>query len=94
MRRKWSSSSRSKQTLLALTPEVNARRNSELVSQRGTRRALRSVFRRLRSANRRFSPIEPDVSEIKYYAKGSGQAVLAVDVSGGSDMKQLVKYTH
>jgi hypothetical protein len=40
-----------------------------------------------------FSPIEPDVSEIKYYAKGSGQAVLAVDVSGGSDMEQLVKYT-
>ena len=41
-----------------------------------------------------FSPIEPNVSEIKYYAKGSGQAVLAVDVSGGSDMEQLVKYTH
>jgi hypothetical protein len=41
-----------------------------------------------------FSPIEPDVSEIKFYAKGSGQAVLAVDVSGGSDMEQLVKYTH
>ena len=39
-----------------------------------------------------FSPIEPDVSEIKFYAKGSGQAVLAVDVSGGSDMEQLVKY--
>ena len=41
-----------------------------------------------------FSPIEPNVSEIKFYAKGSGQAVLAVDVSGGSDMEQLVKYTH
>jgi len=41
-----------------------------------------------------FSPIEPDVSEIKFYARGSGQAVLAVDVSGGSDMEQLVKYTH
>jgi hypothetical protein len=41
-----------------------------------------------------FSPIEPKVSEIKFYAKGSGQAVLAVDVSGGSDMEQLVKYTH
>ena len=41
-----------------------------------------------------FSPIEPDVSEIKFYAKGSGQAVLAVDVSGGSDMEQLMKYTH
>ncbi len=41
-----------------------------------------------------FSPIEPDVSEIKFYAHGSGQAVLAVDVSGGSDMEQLVRYTH
>ena len=41
-----------------------------------------------------FSPIEPKVSEVKFYAKGSGQAVLAVDVSGGSDMEQLVKYTH
>ena len=41
-----------------------------------------------------FSPIEPDVSELKFYAQGSGQAVLAVDVSGGSDMEQLVNYTH
>src|SRR5919109_1025099 len=41
-----------------------------------------------------FSPIEPEVSELKFYAKGSGQAVLAVDVSGGSDTEQLVKYTH
>jgi hypothetical protein len=40
-----------------------------------------------------FSPIEPGVSELKFYAKGSGQAVLAVDVSGGSDMEQLVSYT-
>ena len=40
-----------------------------------------------------FSPIEPNVSEIKFYAPGSGQAVLAVDVSGGSDMEQLVRYT-
>ena len=41
-----------------------------------------------------FSPIEPDVSELKFYARGSGQAVLAVDISGGSDTEQLVKYTH
>jgi hypothetical protein len=40
-----------------------------------------------------FSPLEPNVSEIKFYAPGSGQAVLAVDVSGGSDMEQLVRYT-
>jgi hypothetical protein len=41
-----------------------------------------------------FSPIEPRVSELKFYAKGSGQAVLAVDVSGGSEREELVKYTH
>jgi hypothetical protein len=40
------------------------------------------------------SPLEPDVSELKFYAKGSGQAVLAIDVSGGSDREELVKYTH
>jgi hypothetical protein len=41
-----------------------------------------------------FSPIEPNVSELKFYARGSGQAVLAIDVSGGADVEQLVKYTH
>jgi hypothetical protein len=41
-----------------------------------------------------FSPIEPKVSELKFYAKGSGQAVLAVDVSDGTEREELVKYTH
>src|SRR5262245_9163927 len=41
-----------------------------------------------------FSPIEPSVSELKFYAKGSGQAVLAVDVSGGTEREELVSYTH
>src|SRR6188472_3627250 len=41
-----------------------------------------------------FSPIEPNVSELKFYAKGSGQAVLAIDVSGGTDREELIKYTH
>jgi hypothetical protein len=41
-----------------------------------------------------FSPIEPRVSELKFYAKGSGQAVLAVDVSGGAEKEELVSYTH
>jgi hypothetical protein len=41
-----------------------------------------------------FSPIEPRASELKFYAKGSGQAVLAVDVSGGTQREELVKYTH
>jgi hypothetical protein len=40
-----------------------------------------------------FSPIEPDVSELKFYAKGSGQAVLAIDVSGDSDREELITYT-
>jgi hypothetical protein len=39
-----------------------------------------------------FSPIEPNVSELKFYARGSGQAVLAIDVSGGSDREELVRY--
>jgi hypothetical protein len=34
------------------------------------------------------------VSELKFYARGSGQAVLAIDVSGGSDREELIKYTH
>jgi hypothetical protein len=41
-----------------------------------------------------FSPIEPNVSELKFYARGSGQAVLAIDVSGGSDREELIEYTH
>jgi hypothetical protein len=40
-----------------------------------------------------FSPIEPNVSELKFYARGSGQAVLAVDVSGGTEREELVSYT-
>ena len=40
-----------------------------------------------------FSPIEPNVSELKFYARGSGQAVLAIDVSGGSDREELIQYT-
>jgi hypothetical protein len=39
-----------------------------------------------------FSPIEPNVSELKFYAHGSGQAVLALDVSGGSDREELITY--
>jgi hypothetical protein len=39
-----------------------------------------------------YSPIEPKVSELKFYARGSGQAVLAVDVSGGSEKEELVSY--
>jgi hypothetical protein len=39
-----------------------------------------------------FSPIEPQVSELKFYAHGSGQAVLAIDVSGGSDREELMHY--
>ena len=41
-----------------------------------------------------FSPLEPNVSELKFYAAGSGQAVLAIDVSGGTDREELIEYTH
>jgi hypothetical protein len=40
-----------------------------------------------------YSPIEPDVLELKFYAKGIGQ-VLAPTVSGGSEREELVSYTH
>jgi hypothetical protein len=40
-----------------------------------------------------YSPIEPDVAELKFYAKGSGQAVLAIDISGGNDREELISYT-
>ena len=37
------------------------------------------------------SPVEPKVLEYKFYARGVGQ-VLAVDVSGGSDREELVRF--
>ena len=42
--------------------------------------------------NEDFSPIEPKVSELKFYARGSGQAVLSVDVSDGTEREELVSY--
>jgi hypothetical protein len=39
-----------------------------------------------------FSPIERHVSELKFYAHGSGQEILAIDVSGGSDREELIHY--
>jgi hypothetical protein len=38
-----------------------------------------------------YSPIEPDVSELKFYAKGIGQ-VLAQTVSGGSEREELLGF--
>jgi hypothetical protein len=40
-----------------------------------------------------YTPIEPDVDELKFYAKGVGP-VLAVTVSGGSEREELVDYAH
>jgi hypothetical protein len=37
------------------------------------------------------SPVEPRVLELKFYKRGVGQ-LLAVDVSGGSDREELVRY--
>jgi hypothetical protein len=39
-----------------------------------------------------YSPVEPDVLELKFYAKGIGQ-VLAPTVSGGSEREELISYT-
>jgi hypothetical protein len=38
------------------------------------------------------SPLEPDVLEAKFYARGIG-VVLALDLSGGTDRERLVKVT-
>jgi hypothetical protein len=38
------------------------------------------------------SPLEPDVLEVKFYARGVGP-VLALDLSGGTDRERLVKVT-
>jgi hypothetical protein len=40
-----------------------------------------------------YSPIEPDISEYKLYARGVGP-VVAVSVSGESEREDLVSYTH
>ena len=37
------------------------------------------------------SPVEPDVLEAKFYARGVGP-VLAVDISGGTDREELVSF--
>src|SRR5262245_3035232 len=39
-----------------------------------------------------YTPLEPDVSEYKLYAKGVGP-VLALTISGGSEREELVSYT-
>jgi hypothetical protein len=38
-----------------------------------------------------YSPVEPDVLELKFYAKGIGQ-VLAQTVSGGSEREELLSF--
>ncbi len=40
-----------------------------------------------------YTPLEPDVLEHKFYAKGVGP-VLAMTLSGGSDREELVEFTH
>ncbi len=40
-----------------------------------------------------YTPLEPDVLEHKFYAKGVGP-VLAMTLSGGSDREELVAFTH
>jgi hypothetical protein len=41
--------------------------------------------------NRDFSPLEPDVAELWFYAKGVG-GVLAIDISGGDSREELVSF--
>jgi hypothetical protein len=39
-----------------------------------------------------YSPVEPNVLELKFYARGTGQ-VLAQTVSGGSEREELISFT-
>ena len=39
-----------------------------------------------------FTPLEPDILEHKFYARGVGM-VLALAISGGSDREELLEYT-
>ena len=41
---------------------------------------------------RDINPLEPDVLEFKFYARGVGP-VLAVSVSGGSDREELTRFS-
>ena len=41
---------------------------------------------------RDYTPVEPDVDELKFYAKGVGP-VLAVTVSGGSEREELIRHS-
>lgn len=40
---------------------------------------------------RDFTPLEPKILELKYYAKGIGP-ILAIGVSGGSSREELVRF--
>jgi hypothetical protein len=42
---------------------------------------------------REFSPLEPDVVEYKFYARGVGE-VQAIDVSGGTSREELLSFVH
>jgi hypothetical protein len=39
-----------------------------------------------------FTPLEPDILEHKFYARGVG-VVLALAISGGSDREELVEFS-
>ena len=39
-----------------------------------------------------YTPVEPNVLELKFYATGIGQ-VLAQTVSGGSEREELISFT-
>jgi hypothetical protein len=43
--------------------------------------------------NRDFTPLDPKVAELWFYAKGVG-GVLAIDISAGDSREELVRFTH
>jgi hypothetical protein len=81
-------------------PKVGMRYRQEFYKGHAEDRAkIVSLNERVRVPLRRYrdtlmtletSPVEPDVLEAKFYARGVGQ-VLAVDLSGGTDREELVR---
>jgi hypothetical protein len=81
-------------------PKVGMRYRQEIYKGHAEDRAkIVSLNERVKVPLRRYrhtlmtletSPLEPDVLEAKFYARGVGQ-VLAVDLSGGTDRELLVK---
>ncbi len=70
--------------------EGHAEDKASIVSRREQAEVPAGHYRRV-LMTRETNPLEPDVLEFKFYARGVGP-VLAVSVSGGSDREELIRF--